>query len=87
MAEHTDLHPPGPEPAVRNRRIIAERLGWPAGAVEVCEQMEQESPGWWATWVSGGGLTWKEPGFSATTGTPTTPVRHRCTAPRGRKAG
>jgi len=39
-------HPVGPEPAQRNRRIMAERLHWPPGALENCERIEAEAPGW-----------------------------------------
>jgi hypothetical protein len=34
------------ELAHRNRRIIAERMGWPDGAIEVCEKLDLEFPGW-----------------------------------------
>jgi hypothetical protein len=59
------LHPVGPELAVKNRRILAERLGWPAGTVEVCEHIEDETPGWSVTWSPGGDMTRPEPGFYA----------------------
>lgn len=34
------------EPAWTNRRILAERLDWPAGALDACERIEPEHPGW-----------------------------------------
>lgn len=34
----------------RNRRIIAERLSWPARALDVCEGMDRLYPGWTAWW-------------------------------------
>ena len=37
---------PGPELALANRRLSAER--WPPGALETCEKIEAEHPGWWA---------------------------------------
>jgi hypothetical protein len=61
----SDLHPVGPELAAKNRRTLAERLGWPAGTVEECERIEAESPGWSVSWSDGGGLTWEKPGFYA----------------------
>jgi hypothetical protein len=30
----------------RNRELIAERLGWPEGAVEVCREVEARWPDW-----------------------------------------
>lgn len=59
------LHPTGPELADKNRRVLAERLHWPAGAVEACEQIETEAPGWAVTWAKGGDLTWTRPGYYA----------------------
>jgi hypothetical protein len=41
---------PGPELAARNRRILAERLRWSDGAVELCEQLDALNPGWHADW-------------------------------------
>ncbi|WP_433832525.1 hypothetical protein ACQP2E_16360 [Actinoplanes sp. CA-015351] len=32
------------------RRLKAERLGWPAGVLETCEQTEPLHPGWRITW-------------------------------------
>lgn len=59
------LQPPGTELARRNRRLIAERLDWPDGAVQECEAVEAERPDWAVTWAAGGGLTWIRPGFYA----------------------
>jgi hypothetical protein len=42
--------PPGDELAWRNRRTIAERTGWPAGAVDACEQIEAAHPTWDVGW-------------------------------------
>lgn len=42
--------PPGEELAWRNRRIIAERTGWPAGALEACEQIQAAHPAWDVNW-------------------------------------
>jgi len=41
-----ELAPIGPEMGRRNRRLIAERTGWPKGAVEACEAIERDHPGW-----------------------------------------
>lgn len=38
--------------ADRNRRLIAERLDWEAGAVEECERMEREFPGFDVAWFA-----------------------------------
>jgi predicted DNA-binding transcriptional regulator AlpA len=48
-----------------NRRILAERLNWPNGALETCEQVEQESPEWHITYSAGGNRTWNKAGFYA----------------------
>ncbi len=42
----TELAPPGPELAERNRELIAERLKWPEGALEACRDLEDRSPPW-----------------------------------------
>lgn len=47
------LDPPGPELAAKNRRILAERVGWPGGAVEACEAFDATHPEWSATWHAG----------------------------------
>lgn len=36
-----------------NRTLIAERMGWPDGAVEACRDLEREFPSWTVYWVSG----------------------------------
>ena len=51
--------------AWKNRRTLAERLGWPAGALEACEEVEQEHPEWHISYSSGGGRTWSRAGFYA----------------------
>lgn len=48
-----------------NRRLIAERLGWPTGAVEACEWIEAAAPGWHAAWSHGDGQEWDRPGYYA----------------------
>lgn len=42
--------PPGPELIAHNRRILAVRLNWPAGAEEGCAQIDALNPGWHADW-------------------------------------
>jgi hypothetical protein len=41
---------PGPELRAHNRRILAERLNWPDGAVEHCAKIDELCPGWAASW-------------------------------------
>lgn len=35
---------------LRNRRLLAERLGWPEGALDECLQLEEELPGFEVAW-------------------------------------
>jgi len=35
----------------RNLRLIAERSGWPPGALETCLRLEGEHPGWRVGWL------------------------------------
>ncbi|UQU64875.1 hypothetical protein COUCH_00460 [Couchioplanes caeruleus] len=44
------LPPTGPELGRRNRRLIAKRTGWPEGAVEACERIEDAFPAWSVSW-------------------------------------
>jgi hypothetical protein len=44
------LPEPGPDLAARNRRLLAERLHWPQGALEECERLDQAHPGWSVVW-------------------------------------
>lgn len=37
--------------AWRNRRILADRLGWPAGALAACEALDRRFPGWHTSWA------------------------------------
>jgi hypothetical protein len=61
----TDLRPIGRELAWRNRRILAERLGWPAGALEECERIERERPGWSPWWQPANAWAGKAAGYYA----------------------
>lgn len=47
----------------RNRRIIAERLRWPAGTLEICEQLDRLHPGWHVDWedANPGPSRWSHP--------------------------
>lgn len=47
----TQEWPPTDVVAYRNRHILAERLDWPDGAVEACERIERERPGWSVWWL------------------------------------
>jgi len=45
-----------------NRRILSKRLGWPEGALEVCERLSAENPGWYFNWTVGNTLSgWERP--------------------------
>ena len=45
-----DLHPIGPDLLRHNRRVMAERLGWPDGAVETCDWLQDAYPDWISGW-------------------------------------
>lgn len=46
----------------RNRRVIAERCNWPADAVEMCERLERERPGWLVSWMAANDIPgWEHP--------------------------
>lgn len=50
-----------------NQRLIAERTGWPDGALEACIDLEDRHPGWNVSWM-GENVTpgWERPaGFYA----------------------
>jgi len=34
-----------------NQRLIAERTGWPTGALEACVELEDRHPGWFVHWM------------------------------------
>lgn len=42
----TDLLPPGRDLYWANRRLVAGRLNWPAGAVQICEWVDTDNPDW-----------------------------------------
>lgn len=50
-----------PDPG-RNRRVLAERLGYPDGALAACIDIENEHPSWIVYWTRGGA---KPAGFYA----------------------
>jgi hypothetical protein len=43
--------------AVSNRRVIAERVGWPDGALQACQEFDERHPGWYAWWLPPAGYT------------------------------
>lgn len=47
------MMPIGPELRQHNLLLLAERLKWPDGAVEVCQEIEAEFPGWLTHWCGG----------------------------------
>lgn len=62
------LAPPGPELAAANRRLTAERAGWPRGALEMCEHLDAVHPGWTVWWRPANTIAgWEHPaGYVAT---------------------
>ena len=52
--------PPSGAASERNREIVAERLGWPGGALEACRKIEAGAPGWYCWWTS---TPYPDPGF------------------------
>jgi len=52
----------------RNRRILSVRCSWPADAVEMCERLEREHPGWLVSWMRANDIPgWELPaGYCAT---------------------
>jgi len=56
------LPPVDPE---RNRELMAERMGWPTEALEVCRRLEKAFPRWMVFWASGGLPVAPEPGYRA----------------------
>lgn len=51
-----------------NRRLIAERTGWPEGALQACADLEDRHPGWHVSWMNENTTPgWERPaGFYAT---------------------
>jgi hypothetical protein len=35
-----------------NQRLIAERTGWPDGALQACADLEDRHPGWHVSWMN-----------------------------------
>jgi hypothetical protein len=59
---------PNPLPdgmAETNRALIAKRLGWPDGALEACQTLEERHPAWHITYVPGGVPAAPAPGYRA----------------------
>ena len=42
--------PPGHQRVIANRRLMAERIGWPPGAFEAVLAIERDCPGYRAAW-------------------------------------
>jgi hypothetical protein len=47
------MGPTGTDFKERNREILAERLRWPPGALEVTRQLERQHPGYSVYWGTG----------------------------------
>jgi hypothetical protein len=45
-----EVTPRGAALAFKNRRVLAERTGWPEGALETCERTEQSYPNYYVNW-------------------------------------
>ena len=52
--------PLSPELQERSRKLVAERLGWPGGALEACREIESRFPRWYCWWTSS---PYPDPGF------------------------
>jgi hypothetical protein len=52
----------------RNQAVLAERLRWPAGALQACADLEDRHPGWYVSWmIENVTPGWERPaGFHAT---------------------
>jgi hypothetical protein len=61
----SDLMPPGPELYAYNRRILAERLGWPGGAVVICQLIDHWCPGWHSSYWHANPWTGRPAGWFA----------------------
>lgn len=59
--------PLGPQLGWHNRRVIADRIGWPEGALEACEAIERVNPDWSPWWQAANTIPgWEAPaGFYA----------------------
>ena len=55
MSADGEWLPPGPVLWRANRLLLAGRLGWPAGAAETCERLEEVHPQWYV-WYGGDGF-------------------------------
>jgi hypothetical protein len=72
------LPPIDPE---RNREVIAERLGWPPGAVQACRDLEAHHPGWRVHYDTGGHLHQPDSEYVAQLAEPWHGYRPRLSAP------
>jgi hypothetical protein len=53
---------------LRNRQLIAERLGWPDGALDACTALEADYPDWAVFWTDRRPADepgYREPGYRA----------------------
>ena len=59
--------PVSPDLGRRNARLIAARTGWPAGAIEACEDLAHQYPGLTVAWMPANATEGfeREPGFYA----------------------
>lgn len=56
--------PSDAELLIKNRRIFAGH-GWPDGALEACERIDADHPGWYATWRDGNDWSGMAAGYYA----------------------
>jgi hypothetical protein len=62
---HKCAEPLPPIDEERNRELIAERLGWPEGAVEACRELEGRWPDWRVDYDTGRVPGSPGPGYAA----------------------
>lgn len=68
--------PPADDMASRNEELLAERMGWPDGTLDIVRQLRTAHPGWVTIWSSGGIGAWRDAGYYAWPRTYTWP-QHR----------
>lgn len=59
------MNPLPPVDPELNREVMAERMGWPAEALEVCRRLENDFPRWMVFWAIGGLPVAPDPGYRA----------------------
>ena len=60
-----EVTPPEATLAFTNRRVLAKRGGWPEGALETCERIEQSYPNYYVNWQDANAWARSPAGFYA----------------------